>query len=92
MLYHGEAPENATPLTYRVPATADIPEFFESFIAEQRLARGPGGLKGIGEAGMLGIAAAIGNAIQDATGASGSAVHAGEGLGRAGCAVHQRQC
>ena len=31
---------------------------------------GPGGLKGIGEAGMLGIAAAIANAIEDATGAS----------------------
>ncbi len=31
---------------------------------------GPGGVKGIGEAGMLGVAAAIANAIQDATGAS----------------------
>jgi CO/xanthine dehydrogenase Mo-binding subunit len=31
---------------------------------------GPGGLRGIGEAGMLGIAAAIANAIEDATGAS----------------------
>ena len=31
---------------------------------------GPGGLKGISEAGMLGIAAAIANAIEDATGAS----------------------
>ena len=31
---------------------------------------GPGGLKGIGEAGMLGIAAAIANAVEDATGAS----------------------
>jgi CO/xanthine dehydrogenase Mo-binding subunit len=68
--YRGEAPENATPLTYRVPRYSDIPEFFESFIAEHRLARGPGGLKGIGEAGMLGIAAAIANAIDDATGAS----------------------
>lgn len=72
--YRGETPENATPLTYRVPRYRDIPEFFESFIAEHRLARGPGGLKGIGEAGMLGIAAAIGNAIQDATGASVTAV------------------
>ena len=30
----------------------------------------PLGAKGIGEAGMLGIAAAIANAIEDATGAS----------------------
>jgi CO/xanthine dehydrogenase Mo-binding subunit len=72
--YHGEAPENATPLTYRVPRYRDIPEFFESFVAEHRQSRGPGGLKGIGEAGMLGIAAAIANAIQDATGASVTAV------------------
>jgi CO/xanthine dehydrogenase Mo-binding subunit len=67
--YRGEAPENATPLTYRVPRYRDIPEFFESFIAEHGQGAGPGGLKGIGEAGMLGIAAAIANAIQDATGA-----------------------
>ena len=43
-------------------------EFFESFIAEHGQGAGPGGLKGIGEAGMLGIAAAIANAIEDATG------------------------
>ena len=68
--YRGEAPENATPLTYRVPRLRDVPEFFESFIAEHGQGMGPGGLKGIGEAGMLGIAAAIANAIEDATGAS----------------------
>jgi CO/xanthine dehydrogenase Mo-binding subunit len=72
--YRGEAPENATPLTYRVPRYRDIPDFFESFVAEQRQSRGPGGLKGIGEAGMLGIAAALANAIEDATGASLTAV------------------
>ena len=68
--YRGEWPENATPLTYRVPRLRDVPEFFESFIAEHGQGMGPGGLKGIGEAGMLGIAAAIANAIEDATGAS----------------------
>src|SRR5258708_3565449 len=68
--YRGALPENATPLTYRVPRLRDVPEFFESFIAEHGRGVGPGGLKGIGEAGMMGIAAAIANAIQDATGAS----------------------
>jgi len=68
--YRGEGPENATPLAYRVPRLGDVPEFFESFIAEHGQSMGPGGLKGIGEAGMLGIAAAIANAIEDATGAS----------------------
>jgi CO/xanthine dehydrogenase Mo-binding subunit len=67
--YRGSSPENATPLTYRVPALRDVPELFESFIAEHGLGMGPGGLKGIGEAGMLGIAAAIANAIEDATAA-----------------------
>ena len=72
--YSGEAPENATPLTYRVPRYRDIPQFFESFIAEHGQGMGPGGAKGIGEAGMLGIAAAIANAIEDATGASVTAL------------------
>jgi CO/xanthine dehydrogenase Mo-binding subunit len=68
--YRGSMPENATPLTYRVPRLRDVPEFFESFIAEHGQGMGPDGLKGIGEAGMMGIAAAIANAIEDATGAS----------------------
>jgi CO/xanthine dehydrogenase Mo-binding subunit len=67
--YLGNAPENATPLRYRVPRAADMPESLESFVAEHGLGIGPGGLKGIGEAGMLGIAAAIANAIEDASGA-----------------------
>ena len=68
--YRDTEPENASPLTYRVPRAGDLPEAFESFVAEHGLGIGPGGLKGIGEAGMLGIAAAVANAIEDATGAS----------------------
>ncbi len=68
--YQGETPANATPLTYRVPRAADMPAQFSSFVAEHGLGAGPGGLKGIGEAGMVGIAAAIANAIEDACGAS----------------------
>jgi CO/xanthine dehydrogenase Mo-binding subunit len=68
--YRGDEPENATPLTYRVPKVTDLPERFESVVAEHGMGFGPGGVKGIGEAGMLGVAAAIANAIQDATGAS----------------------
>jgi CO/xanthine dehydrogenase Mo-binding subunit len=67
--YRGEQPDNATPLTYRIPRAADMPARFESFVAEHGLGSGPGGLKGIGEAGMLGVAAAIANAIEDASGA-----------------------
>src|SRR5204863_5877592 len=68
--YRGSAHANGTPVTYRVPGMRDVPEIFESFIAEHGQGVGSGGLKGIGEAGMLGVAAAIANAIQDATGAS----------------------
>jgi CO/xanthine dehydrogenase Mo-binding subunit len=72
--YRGTEPENASPLTYRVPRAGDLPEAFQSFVAEHGLGIGPGGLKGIGEAGMLGIAAAVANAIEDATGASLTAI------------------
>ena len=68
--YDGGNPENATPRGYRVAQTPDLPLVFKSFVAEHGLGRGPDNLKGIGEAGMLGIAAAIANAIEDATGAA----------------------
>jgi CO/xanthine dehydrogenase Mo-binding subunit len=68
--YRGAEPENATPLTYRVPKVRDLPQHFESVVVEHGMGFGPGGVKGIGEAGMLGVAAAIANAIQNATGAS----------------------
>ncbi|HWD29036.1 MAG TPA: molybdopterin cofactor-binding domain-containing protein, partial [Rhizomicrobium sp.] len=67
--YDGTMPENATPRSYRVMQTPDLPRDFRSIVVEHRLGRGPGQLKGIGEAGMLGIAAAVASAIEDATGA-----------------------
>jgi hypothetical protein len=44
--YLGDAPENATPLTYRVARAADMPVRFEGFVVEHGLGIGPGGLKG----------------------------------------------
>lgn len=61
-------PDNATPRGYRVPLAADLPDRFEAFVEEHGAGPGPFGAKGIGESGMLAVAAAIGNAIQDATG------------------------
>ena len=69
LTYGGTSPANAHPMTYRVPLVTDLPDRFESFIEQQGMGPGPGGAKGLGEAGMLGIAAAIANAIEDATGA-----------------------
>lgn len=68
LAYDGTAPANADPMSYRVPLVTDLPQIFESFIEEQGMGPGPGGAKGIGEAGMLGIAAAIANAVEDAVG------------------------
>jgi CO/xanthine dehydrogenase Mo-binding subunit len=65
--YDGAEPANATPLAYRVPLTTDLPRHFEGFVVEHG-GPGPFGAKGIGEAGMLGVAAAIANAIDDAVG------------------------
>jgi CO/xanthine dehydrogenase Mo-binding subunit len=65
--YDGTEPVNATPLTYRVPLASDLPECYESFVVEHG-GPGPFGAKGIGESGMLGVAAAIANAIEDAVG------------------------
>jgi CO/xanthine dehydrogenase Mo-binding subunit len=66
--YEGGEPANATPLKYRVPLAGDLPDRYESFILEHG-GPGPFGAKGIGEAGMLGVASAIANAIHDAVGA-----------------------
>jgi CO/xanthine dehydrogenase Mo-binding subunit len=66
--YDGAQPANATPLRYRVPLAGDLPERYESFIAEEGRGPGPLGAKGIGESGMLGVASAIANAIEDAVG------------------------
>jgi CO/xanthine dehydrogenase Mo-binding subunit len=62
--YEGEEPVNAMPLDYRVPHAADLPDRYEAVIFEHG-GPGPFGAKGIGEAGMLGVASAIANAIHD---------------------------
>jgi CO/xanthine dehydrogenase Mo-binding subunit len=68
LVYVGEAPANATPITYRAPLSTDSPFCFESFVEEHGMGPGPGGIKGLGESGMLGVAAAIANAVHDAVG------------------------
>jgi CO/xanthine dehydrogenase Mo-binding subunit len=65
--YRGTEPVNATPLAYRVPLANDLPKRYEGFVVEHG-GPGPFGAKGLGESGMLGVAAAIANAIEDAVG------------------------
>jgi CO/xanthine dehydrogenase Mo-binding subunit len=58
---------NASLADYLVPVHADIPEIDVTFVGEPD--RGtPIGTKGIGEVGLVGVAAAIANAVHHATG------------------------
>ena len=63
VLLNGEA------LDYRVPLAEDLPGRFVSITQEQGHGPGPGGAKGAGEGAMVPVAAAIANAVHDATGA-----------------------
>lgn len=63
VLLNGEA------LDYRVALAEDLPERFVSITQEQGHGPGPGGAKGAGEGALVPVAAAIANAVYDATGA-----------------------
>lgn len=68
MIYDDGRLCNGDPLVYRVPLAEDLPKSFVSILQEQGHGPGPFGAKGMGEGGMLPIAAAIANALHDATG------------------------
>ena len=68
MVYDRSTPINLEPLKYRAPLAMDLPFKLETIILEHGLGPGPFGAKGIGEAGILGVAAAIANAVEDAVG------------------------
>ncbi|MFJ2919061.1 xanthine dehydrogenase family protein molybdopterin-binding subunit [Streptomyces sp. NPDC087307] len=53
---------------YHVPACADVPEIEAHWIDEEDPHLNPMGSKGIGEIGIVGAAAAVGNAVRHATG------------------------
>ncbi|MFF2324595.1 MULTISPECIES: xanthine dehydrogenase family protein molybdopterin-binding subunit [unclassified Streptomyces] len=54
--------------SYHVPASADVPEIEAHWIDEHDPHLNPMGSKGIGEIGIVGAAAAVGNAVRHATG------------------------
>jgi CO/xanthine dehydrogenase Mo-binding subunit len=68
MQYDGTVLTNGTALGYRVPLASDIPASFVSITQEQGHGPGPFGSKGMGEGGMLPVASAIANAVEDAVG------------------------
>jgi xanthine dehydrogenase YagR molybdenum-binding subunit len=53
---------------YHIPVNADVPEIDAGFVSEEDPYVNPLGIKGIGEIGMIGVAAAIANAVYHATG------------------------
>ncbi|MHA1330175.1 MAG: hypothetical protein ACTSR2_03765, partial [Candidatus Hodarchaeales archaeon] len=55
---------------YIVSRSEDIPEEFKPFLVENPQSDGPYGARGIGELTMLGVPAALGNAIFNALGIS----------------------
>ena len=59
---------NPNLVDYHLPRFRDLPESFHSIIVEEGGGTGPFGAKGIGEGGTLAAAAAICNAVYDATG------------------------
>ncbi|MCU0568822.1 MAG: xanthine dehydrogenase family protein molybdopterin-binding subunit [Oculatellaceae cyanobacterium Prado106] len=54
--------------TYHFPAHADIPRIEVAFVGEPDLNFNPMGVRGVGEIGITGVAAAIANAVYHATG------------------------
>ncbi|MFJ9929547.1 xanthine dehydrogenase family protein molybdopterin-binding subunit [Streptomyces misionensis] len=63
----GDFPESDL-ASYHVPANADVPAVEAHWIDEDDTHLNPMGSKGIGEVGIVGTAAAIGNAVHHATG------------------------
>jgi CO/xanthine dehydrogenase Mo-binding subunit len=59
---------NLGALDYRVPTTMNMPRELHSILIENEDGPGPYGAKGAGEGGILGIAAAVGAAVHQATG------------------------
>jgi xanthine dehydrogenase YagR molybdenum-binding subunit len=53
---------------YHVPVHADMPEIEVLFVEEHDTVVNPLGVKGVGEIGLVGVAAAIANAVYHATG------------------------
>ena len=53
---------------YHVPVNADIHDIDVVFVHEEDAIVNPIGVKGLGEVGLLGVAAAVANAIYHATG------------------------
>jgi CO/xanthine dehydrogenase Mo-binding subunit len=68
LIYQDGQLMNPNLVDYRLPKFRDVPPSFITMIAEGGGGPGPYGAKGLGEAGTLSVAAAVCNAVYNATG------------------------
>ena len=69
MVWDGPRLANPSLMDYKIPTMAELPEELHSYLVESAEPSGPFGAKSVGEIGINGVAAAIANAIANATGA-----------------------
>ncbi|MEO8523198.1 MAG: xanthine dehydrogenase family protein molybdopterin-binding subunit [Caldimonas sp.] len=68
MVWDGARLANPSLMDYKIPTFAELPETLRAYLVESDEPSGPFGAKGVGELGINGVAAAIANAVADATG------------------------
>lgn len=68
MVWDGARLANPTLMDYKIPTIAELPQTLRAYLVESDEPSGPFGAKSVGELGINPIAAAIANAIADATG------------------------
>ena len=68
MVWDGPRLANPSLMDYKIPTMAELPEALHSYLIESNEPSGPFGAKSVGEIGINGVAAAIANAITNATG------------------------
>jgi CO/xanthine dehydrogenase Mo-binding subunit len=68
LVWDGARLANPSLMDYKIPTIAELPETLKAYLIESEEPSGPFGAKSVGELGINGVAAAIANAVADATG------------------------
>ena len=68
LVWDGARLANPSLMDYKIPTFAEVPETLRALLVESDEPSGPFGAKSVGELGINGVAAAIANAVADATG------------------------
>ena len=68
MVWDGARLANPSLMDYKIPTFAELPDSVRAYLVESNEPSGPFGAKSVGELGINGVAAAIANAVANATG------------------------